>query len=145
MMQLMRSEPNCAISHPCIIVRFVNRSLYLCSFNILTTDDLICADSWSGLNSLLVSIAQFLISLTLCGKRRETIWPGITINVLKCTPSTNKRSNMCMLRSKIIRSHRKFVNGFTARRHRILERHLAQSDMRRLYSGSVLVGVSEKA
>ena len=69
-------------------------------------------------------------------------WPATRV---LATPSTNKRSNICMLRSKIIRSHRKFVNGFTARRHGILERHLAQSDMRRLYSGSILVGVSEKA
>ena len=37
------------------------------------------------------------------------------------------------------------MHGFTARRHRILERHLAQSDMIRLNSGSVLDGVSEKA
>ena len=128
------AEPNCAILHPRIIVRFVNRSLYLCPFNIRVCKAF-CSKNRRHklrrlverfhLNSLLVSIAQFLISLTLCGKRRETFWPGITINVLKCTPSTNKRSNMCMLRSKIIHSHRKFVNGSTARRHRILERHLA--------------------
>ena len=111
------------------------------SHSAAKTDDLIWTDSWGDLNSLLVSIAQFLISLTLCGKRRETFWPGITINALRCTPSTNKGSNMCMLRCEIIRSHRKFMNGFTARRHRMLERHLAQIDMRRLYSGSVLVGV----
>ena len=73
---------------------------------------------------------------------KRNIWPGITNNVVKCTPSTNKRSNICLLRSKIIHYHKKFVNGSTTRRHRIFERHLAQSDMRHLYSIRALVGVS---
>ena len=85
-----------------LFVSILHSCLYFkASFSVATIDDLNCGYSWIGSTTRVHSTIAY--STDIMRQRKGNIL-GITINALKCTPSTNKRSNACMPRSKSLYS-----------------------------------------